>query len=64
MIGVIAILLFVFNVFLVRSLFAAVPALEEQRIKQFFEFVLPIGLIFIEYWIYDFITDLLDRRLN
>ncbi len=63
MIGIIVIGLFIFNMLVVRSIFAALPS-DKQQVRQFIELVLPIAMVFIEFWIFDFLTDMLDRRLT
>ena len=64
LVGVIIIALFAFNMLVVRSMFEAMPASEDQRFRQFVQLVFPVALIFVEFWIFDFLTDMLDRRIT
>jgi len=63
-IGLVAILLFSINILVVQSLTDTIPVVaENQQVKQFILLVVPVGMVLAEFWFYDFITDLLDRRI-
>jgi hypothetical protein len=62
-VGLLAIVLFVINTLIVQSIIVTIPMFEDQKFKQFVQIAFPVMMIFAEYWIYDFLTDLLDRRL-
>lgn len=64
MVGLIVITLYVFNLMIVDSIFSSSPFHADQRARQFVELVAPITLIFIEFWIFDFLSDMLDRRIT
>ena len=55
--GLILILLLVMNAFFVRAFFSANLAGIDERVFQAAQFVLPIIMIAIEYWIYDQIVN-------
>ena len=63
-IGAIAIVLFCVNMLIVQSLTDTIPIARQQQVKQFILLVFPLAMILAEFWFFDFITDLLDRRID
>jgi hypothetical protein len=54
--------LLVINGLLVRAFFIANPSLgNEVRLTQASQFILPILMIFLEFWIYDFLIYRAER---
>ncbi len=54
--GLVIILLLLLNTFFVRIFFSVNLSGIDERIFQAAQFVLPIIMIFIEFWLYDLVT--------
>ena len=48
--------LLLFNGVIVRAFMLANPALDDIRISQTVQFIVPLLMVFAELWIYDFLT--------
>jgi hypothetical protein len=61
-IGVVCIVLLILNFELVRMAIQGFPILaRDARVEKMIQFFLPIGMIFLEFRIYDFLVDRADR---
>jgi len=58
--GLVLIFLLVCNIMLIRSVFSGILSDADNRVFQATQFILPFFLIFLQFWIYDKIRNLVD----
>ena len=60
--GIVCVVLLIVNFELISLAVMAIPPLSSDvRARQMIQFFLPIIMIFVEFWLYDYLTDRADR---